>query len=94
MTPAPAPDPVGAVVVNYNAAGHLGTCLDSLATNGVGIVVVVDNGSVDASVAEARIRGVPWVPTGGNLGYGRAANRGAGRKRCGPLPICWSATRT
>jgi N-acetylglucosaminyl-diphospho-decaprenol L-rhamnosyltransferase len=68
---------VAAVVVNYNAAALLGACLDSLAANGVDPVVVVDNGSYDGSQAVAAARDVGWLPSGGNLGYGRAANLGA-----------------
>jgi N-acetylglucosaminyl-diphospho-decaprenol L-rhamnosyltransferase len=68
---------VAAVVVNYNAADHLAACLASLAANGVEQVVVVDNGSTDGSRQLARKAGARWLPTGGNLGYGRAANRGA-----------------
>jgi N-acetylglucosaminyl-diphospho-decaprenol L-rhamnosyltransferase len=72
-----APDRVVAIVVNYNAAKHLATCLRSLDANGVHDVMVIDNGSVDASHQVARAAGVHWVPTGSNLGYGRAANVGA-----------------
>jgi N-acetylglucosaminyl-diphospho-decaprenol L-rhamnosyltransferase len=68
---------VAAVVVNYNAGGHLATCLASLAGEGVGAVVVVDNGSSDNSAAVAARAGVPWVEAGENLGYGGAANLGA-----------------
>jgi N-acetylglucosaminyl-diphospho-decaprenol L-rhamnosyltransferase len=76
--PAPAPTrPVAAVVVNFNAADELGACLGSLAANGVSTVVVVDNGSVDHSEQVVRAAGAEWLPTGANLGYGRAANRGA-----------------
>ncbi|HUJ66941.1 MAG TPA: glycosyltransferase family 2 protein [Acidimicrobiales bacterium] len=68
---------VAAVVVNYNAQGCLGACLDSIADGGVTNIVVVDNGSVDGSRTVAQKAGVEWVEAGGNLGYGRAANRGA-----------------
>ena len=73
--------------------GHLATCLASLAANGVGAVVVVDNGSVDGPDQVVRAAGVRWLPTGANLGYGRAANRGAATRR-GPrrAATCWSAT--
>lgn len=70
-------DRVVAIVVNYNAARHLSACLRSLDANGVDEVVVIDNGSVDASQQVVRAAGVRWVPTGANLGYGRAANVGA-----------------
>jgi len=68
---------VAAVVVNYNAADHLGACLASLAANGIDEIVVVDNGSEDDSFEVVRAAGAHWLPTGANLGYGRAANRGA-----------------
>jgi N-acetylglucosaminyl-diphospho-decaprenol L-rhamnosyltransferase len=68
---------VAAVIVNYNAARHLAACLESLAANGVDTTVVVDNGSADDSEQVALAAGACWLPTGANLGYGRAANRGA-----------------
>jgi N-acetylglucosaminyl-diphospho-decaprenol L-rhamnosyltransferase len=79
---APAPEPddePAAVVVNYNAASHLPTCLSSLRAAGVRKVVVVDNGSVDGSrdVVASAGPGVTWLPLGANLGYGAAANRAA-----------------
>jgi N-acetylglucosaminyl-diphospho-decaprenol L-rhamnosyltransferase len=69
---------VSAVVVNYNARDHLLECLRSLRDDGVEEIIVVDNGSVDGSVeAVARAdSAVALVPTGGNLGFGSAANRG------------------
>ena len=69
--------PVAAVVVNYNAERHLRTCLASLESEGVKDVIVVDNGSRDRSAQMAEAAGAVWLPTGFNLGYGRAANLGA-----------------
>jgi N-acetylglucosaminyl-diphospho-decaprenol L-rhamnosyltransferase len=69
---------VAAVVVNYNARDHLIECVRSLRAEGVADVVVVDNASVDGSgpaLAEDDPR-AHFVPTGANLGFGRAANRG------------------
>jgi N-acetylglucosaminyl-diphospho-decaprenol L-rhamnosyltransferase len=70
---------VSAVVVNFNAREHLLECVRSLRAEGVDDVVVADNDSADASTwalassdPDARI-----VATGGNVGYGTAANRGA-----------------
>jgi N-acetylglucosaminyl-diphospho-decaprenol L-rhamnosyltransferase len=68
---------VDAVVVNYNAADHLARCLPSLRAAGVRRLVVVDNASTDASQRVAAQHGAEWIQTGANLGYGRAANRGA-----------------
>jgi GT2 family glycosyltransferase/LmbE family N-acetylglucosaminyl deacetylase len=43
--------PVSAVVCNYNGAGYLSACLDSILDQATGVdeVIVVDNGSEDAS---------------------------------------------
>lgn len=70
---------VSAVVVNYNARDHLLACVRSLRAEGVTEVVVADNASRDGSV-EALVAadpGVKVIPTGANLGYGRAANAAA-----------------
>lgn len=77
---------VGVVVVNYNAAAHLKDCLASLAGEGVGATVVVDNGSADDSRAVADAAGAVWMPTGSNLGYGGAANAGAAHPAVSSLP--------
>ena len=68
---------VAAVVVNYNAARHLESCLASLGREGIKTAVVVDNASRDDSRGVAERNGARWLQTGANLGYGRAANLGA-----------------
>lgn len=81
---------VSAVVVNFNARDHLVRCVKSLRAEGVADIVVVDNGSTDGS-DEALRRADPdavWVPTGSNLGYGGAANRGVARATGDLLLIC------
>jgi N-acetylglucosaminyl-diphospho-decaprenol L-rhamnosyltransferase len=72
------PSPVSAVVVSYNSATYLTDCLRSLRSEGVSEVVVVDNASSDGSVAAAHDADpdATVVETGGNLGFGTAANRG------------------
>ncbi len=76
-------EPVTAVVVNYNAGKALGRCVESLAGDGVGHVVIVDNasrdGSLDALPPTTGGSLVEIVRSASNLGYGRAANIGAGR---------------
>ena len=69
---------VSAVVVNYNAHDHLLECVRSLRADGVDEIVVVDNASRDGSLAAIGVADpdVIAVPTGGNLGFGSAANRG------------------
>jgi N-acetylglucosaminyl-diphospho-decaprenol L-rhamnosyltransferase len=68
---------VAAIVVNYNAAGHIGACLRSVAANGIDDVIVVDNDSTDSSRTVVDRLGASWLPAGSNLGYGRAANLAA-----------------
>jgi N-acetylglucosaminyl-diphospho-decaprenol L-rhamnosyltransferase len=68
-----------AVVVNFNAGEHLLDCVRSLKANGVDEIIVVDNACTDGST-EAVARAEPSVvvhSTGGNLGFGSGANRGA-----------------
>lgn len=82
---------VAAVVVNYNARDHLERCLASLSAEGVSPVVVVDNGSIDGSRQVVEAAGAHWLESGGNVGYGRAANLGASDSRVagsGYLLIC------
>jgi N-acetylglucosaminyl-diphospho-decaprenol L-rhamnosyltransferase len=71
-------DPVGAVVVNYNAAPHLVGCVESLLAEGVAPILVVDNSSWDDSAAVLARSGLParFQSAGRNLGYGGGANVG------------------
>ncbi len=81
---------VSAVIVNYNARHHLLECVRSLREEGVNDIVVADNDSRDGSAeALARDHGdVVFLPTGANLGYGAAANRGAARCAGELLLVC------
>ncbi len=69
---------VSAVVPNYNAKAYLLDCVRSLRADGVDEIIVVDNGSVDGSLdaVSALDPNVICLPTGGNLGFSAAANRG------------------
>lgn len=72
-------DPVGVVVVTYSPGESLGRFLDTLekATTRRYGVVLADNGSTDGEPERAALRpDVVLLRTGGNLGYGRAANLG------------------
>ena len=80
--------PVRVVVVTYSPGESLRAFLDSLrtATTAPYEVVLADNGSTDgapeAADGEATRGGqVRLLRTGGNLGYGRAANLGASGSR-------------
>lgn len=87
MSPGPT---VSAVVVNYKARDHLLACVRSLRDEGVDDVVVADNRSRDGS-REALAAADPaarFLDTGGNLGYGTAANRGAALATGGALLVC------
>lgn len=67
------------VVVTYSPGETLERCLDTLekATTRPYTVVLADNGSVDGAPEKAASRqNVTLLHTGGNLGYGTAANRG------------------
>jgi N-acetylglucosaminyl-diphospho-decaprenol L-rhamnosyltransferase len=80
-TPAPVTDTpaVAVVAVTYCPGRTLEAFLDTLdkATTRPYEVVLADNGSTDGAPQRAAGRpGVRLVPTGGNLGYGRAANAG------------------
>ncbi|HSV66125.1 MAG TPA: glycosyltransferase family 2 protein [Mycobacteriales bacterium] len=71
---------VAVVVVTYSPGEMLDHFLDTLekATASPYEVVLADNGSTDGAPERAAGRaGVRLLPTGGNLGYGRAANHGA-----------------
>ncbi len=65
------------VVVNFNTGAHLDRLLASLqGVLSLGNVVVVDNASCDDSESIAKKYRADWLPTGRNLGFGSAANRG------------------
>ena len=70
---------VGVVTVTYSPGDSLAAFLDSIpaATRRPVSVVMADNGSTDGSVEAAADRpGVRLLRTGGNVGYGAAANAG------------------
>jgi N-acetylglucosaminyl-diphospho-decaprenol L-rhamnosyltransferase len=76
-----APPDVAVVIVNYNAGGHLGRCLDSVLASAADAtleVLLVDNASHDGSAtraaadhAEARL-----IQNPDNRGFGAAVNQG------------------
>jgi N-acetylglucosaminyl-diphospho-decaprenol L-rhamnosyltransferase len=69
-----------AVVVNYNAGGHLHACVASVCADdsaGAAEIVVVDNASTDGSLAALReIESVHVVANRTNVGFAAGANRG------------------
>ncbi len=84
----PADGRVAAVVVDYDAGDLLGTCVRSLLDDGVGQVVVVENG--DPTRARLALEGlaVQLVVTGRNIGYGAGANRGIAASDSEHVLVC------
>lgn len=71
------------IIVNYNAGGFLAHCVASVLPEVSGRVIVVDNASVDGSVAEAAARfsadrRVDIIRKGENTGFAAACNTGIG----------------
>jgi len=70
---------VGVAIVSYNTVDLLRDCLDSLTHSTVAMaVVVVDNGSTDASVPmmQAEFPLVRVIVPGSNVGFARGTNHG------------------
>jgi N-acetylglucosaminyl-diphospho-decaprenol L-rhamnosyltransferase len=83
----PADAPLRVVAVTFSPGESLGSFLCSLetATTRPVDVVLADNGSTDGApeAAEARHPHVRVLRTGGNVGYGAAANAGLADRRAG-----------
>lgn len=83
-----------AIVVNYEAGPLLADCVQSLLTDtsagAAPVVVVVDNGSYDGSVAALRdaAPSVRVLASGVNLGYAAAANRGIAATETTFVAVC------
>ncbi len=84
-SPEPSTAMVDIVIVNFNAASFLSACLASVdravafaesAGCRTGRIVVIDNDSQDESRTIVARHKAQWIPTGANLGFGSAANRG------------------
>jgi N-acetylglucosaminyl-diphospho-decaprenol L-rhamnosyltransferase len=79
-------DALRVVVVTYSPGESLRSFLDTLrtATHRPLDVVLADNGSTDGAPQEAATaHDVRVLPTGGNVGYGAAANAGLADRRTG-----------
>jgi len=69
---------VTAIIPNWNRAELLAAALESLRlqTRPPDEIIVVDNGSSDASASVARTAGARVIEMGGNAGFARAVNAG------------------
>jgi N-acetylglucosaminyl-diphospho-decaprenol L-rhamnosyltransferase len=67
---------VVAVIVDFHAGQALSDCVDSLHANGVGDIIVVENGEAGSTMPALSGRRVVLVEPNMNLGYGRGVNRG------------------
>lgn len=68
---------VTCLIPAYNEAARIGAVLDAVAGHPmVARIVVIDDGSTDATAEIARARGAQTVSTGGNIGKTRALARG------------------
>src|ERR1700722_3469178 len=66
---------IGIVIVTYNSGAEIGACLDAALASGAE-VVVVDNGSHDATIAEVARRGCRLIANSTNRGFAGAVNQG------------------
>jgi GT2 family glycosyltransferase len=66
---------IGIIIVTYNSAAEIGSCLDAAVASGADIVVV-DNASHDGTIAEVARRGVRFIPNPDNRGFAGAVNQG------------------
>ena len=66
---------IGIVIVTYNSAAEIGSCLDAALRSGAD-VVVVDNASQDGTIAEVARRGVRLIANEQNRGFAAAVNQG------------------
>jgi N-acetylglucosaminyl-diphospho-decaprenol L-rhamnosyltransferase len=74
-------DDVGIVIVTYNSAGEIGASLDAAIATGAH-VIVVDNASRDATVAEVTRRGARLIINDTNRGFASAVNQGFRALEC------------
>jgi GT2 family glycosyltransferase len=72
---------IGIIIVTYNSAAEIGPCLDAALPSGAEIVVV-DNASSDATVAEVARRGVRFIANPSNRGFAGAVNQGISVLNC------------
>ena len=75
--PSALPLDLNIIIVTYNSAGVISTCLSSIAADLRPCILVVDNCSTDETVNIVNEFRIPCIATARNVGYGQAANIGA-----------------
>lgn len=68
---------IGAVIVTHNSKKYITKCIESLTTEGIQSVVVVDSASADGTLESIVATHVKTITLKENKGFGYAANRGA-----------------
>jgi GT2 family glycosyltransferase len=66
---------IAIIIVTYNSAAEIGPCLDAALATG-SEVIVVDNASTDATLAEVEGRNVRVIANPKNCGFAAAINQG------------------
>ena len=72
---------IGIIIVTYNSAAVIGSCLEAALASGAE-VVVVDNASADGTVAEVARRGARVIANPSNRGFAAAVNQGFAVLNC------------
>ena len=66
---------IGIVIVTHNSQEHIGACLDAALRTGADLIVV-DNASIDGTIAEVSGRSVRLLANSTNRGFAAAVNQG------------------
>src|ERR1043166_1049214 len=66
---------IGIIIVTYNSAAEIGSCLDAALATGAEIIVI-DNASSDSTTEEVRCRNVRLIANSTNRGFAAAVNQG------------------
>src|ERR1700674_3720328 len=72
---------IGIIIVTYNSAAVIGSCLEAALASGAE-VLVVDNASADGTVAEAARRCARVIANPSNFGFAAAVNQGFAVLNC------------
>jgi GT2 family glycosyltransferase len=72
---------IGIVIITYNSEPEIGGCLDAAMATGAE-VIVVDNASVDGTIAEVRKRNANMIANPVNRGFAAAANQAFALLNC------------